>query len=192
MRCKLFIALFILVSSICYSQVYPGYFQKNSYYNSCDYIVKGEEVDKKIVAYVYDESILALKIHVLDNYGYDISDTVWLYPDLERYFNKRNRIDTSKRDTVLELSLDDADFYSDTRINYAKQLIGEQQCYYRFWVKNDSYVYSLEDNYFPLPIINNRVSAYLNKTTRLIEKRNIKVKHFERRILRKRNRQMSK
>lgn len=192
MRYKLVFAFFILVSSICYSQVYPGYFQRNSYFNGCDYIVKGDNIDKKIVAFFYDDSIVALKIHVLDNFGYDICDTVWLYPDLERYFNKLNRTDSGKRDSVLILSLDDVAFNSETRLNYDKHLVEGQQGYFRFWMKDDVFIYSLEDNYFPLPIIDNKVEAYLNKLTKLVDKRYVKTNHFERKIVKKRKRQISK
>lgn len=195
MRKVLFIICFTLINVISLSQTYPTYFAKHSYWNAnCDYYVKGQLIGKKTVGYIgekYKDSITAVKIKTVDKYGCNVDDIVWIYPDTERYFNRQNRIDTNKRDTLLFLHSDDVNYESCFYINYDRNNYFKpgQLGFYRFRKENDYYVYSLGDIYFSVIIVDNKVDVEMNKWTRLINKfkpfniRNqVSVKRFERNI----------
>lgn len=195
MRKVLFVICFTLFCVICHSQTYPTYFAKKSYWNAtCDYYVKGQLIEKKTVGYIGDEyidSIAAVKIKIVDKYGCNVDDIVWIYPDAERYFNRQNRIDINERDTLLFLHSEDVNYESCFYINYDRNNTFKlgQLGFYRFRKENNIYIYSLGDIYFPLIIVNNKVDVEMNNFTRLIKKfipfnlRNqVGVKRFERKI----------
>ena len=206
-RACLFLVYILLFSIDCFSQRQPPYFSRNSYFfNKCDYIVKGEIIDKKAVAYMdytdYDitDSIVSVKIRVTDSFGYDMNDTIWVYPNFENYFNRQKEIDTSNRDSVWYLQFEDVNYESCCFfIHYDKEyflyngfIIGEVG-YFRFWKENDTYVYCLEDSHFPLNIRDDKMLVEINRWDRFIDNlfplvdrfHYVGVERFERKLKRK-------
>ncbi len=174
---------------------YPFYFDKTSYWmNICDYIVKGKIIDKKAVGYVEDGAdncVVAVKIAIIDSFNYDIGDTVWIYPDLELYFNRQKRIDVSNRDTVWSIQSEDVDHDSWVFINYDKygNFKTGQLCFFRFRKEGDAYIYSLADMYLPVLVVNNKVNVKMNRWITftdifkpLNQRNKVNVKRFERQI----------
>ena len=160
----LLLGLFLFLSIDCFSERYPTYFSRKSYFNKkCEYVVKGVIIDKKAIAYLsYDgeikDSIVALNIQVIDSYNYDIEDTVWVYTDFEKYFNSKRKIDTSNRDSVWFLQYEDDNLESCFHRNfdrfdrvYNNFAIGKPG-YFRFWKDNGYYVYGFVDEYVSLII----------------------------------------
>ena len=196
----LFLVYILLFSIDCFSQRQPPYFSRNSYFfNKCDYIVKGEIIDKKAVAYADPDvfRIVAVKIRVTENFGYDINDTIWVYPDFEKYYNRQKEIDTSNRDSVWYLQFEDVNYESCCFIHYDREylyndfIIGEVG-YFRFWKENDNYVYCLEDRSFPLIINDDKLFVEINRWDRFIEKlfpldrtSFVRVERFERKLKRR-------
>ena len=200
----LFLVYILLFSIDCFSQRQPPYFSRNSYFfNKCDYIVKGEIIDKKAVAYMdytdYDitDSIVSVKIRVTDSFGYDINDTIWVYPNFENYFNRQKEIDTSNRDSVWFLKHEDVNYETCFEIHYDNVWyyndfkIGKEG-YFRFWKENDNYVYCLEDSSFPLIINDDKLFVEINRWDCFIEKLFpldrtffVRVERFERKLKRK-------
>lgn len=196
----LFLIYILLFSIDCFSQRQPPYFSRNSYFfTKCDYIVKGEIIDKKTVAYIGTDAfrIVAVKIRVTDNFGYDMNDTIWVYPNFENYYNRQKEIDTSNRDSVWFLKHEDINYETCFEIHYDNVYwyndfkIGKEG-YFRFWKENDNYVYCLEDNYFPLIINDDKLFVEINRWDRFIEKLFpldrtffVRVERFERKLKRK-------
>ena len=195
-RIVLFLVFTLLFCIDCFSQRQPPYFHRNSYFfNKCDFIVKGELIDKKTVAYLGDEiidSIVAVKIQITDDFGYDIEDSVWVYPDIENYYNKQKRIDTSNRDSVWFLQFEDVNYESCFHINFDNEYNGFEigaSGYYRFWIENGTYVYSLIDRDFPLVIRHdkmfvdiNRLQQFINRHIPLDRFYYVKEKRFEKKL----------
>lgn len=200
----LFLVYVLLFSIDCFSQRQTPYFGRKSYFfTKCDYIVKGEIIDKKAVAYMdytdYDitDSIVSVKVRVTDSFGYDMNDTIWVYPNFEKYYNRQKEIDTSNRDSVWYLQFEDVNYESCFFIHYDREylyndfIIGEVG-YFRFWKENDNYVYCLEDRYFPLIIYDEKLFVETNRWDQFIDNLLpldrtffVRVERFERKLKRK-------
>lgn len=191
---KLLLFLFFLLGNVAYSsgQHYGTYFSKHFYaMSSCDYIIKGEIIDKKIVAYtVGDFNVVAIKVAITEKYGSNLEDTVWIYPDFEMYFNRQKKLDNIDRDSVYHLTGEDIDFDSSSIINFdiRGKFKTNQLCYIRFRKEDDTYIYWLEDPYIPLYVKNNIVYVEINKFQRITNLLRpsgydkVSIKRFERRI----------
>lgn len=198
-RTCIFLIYILLFSIDCISQRQPEYFYRKSYfYCKCNYIVKGEIIDKKAVAYLDTDSykIVAVKVRVTDSFGYGMNDTIWVYPDFENYYNQQKEIDTSNRDSVWFLQFEDVNYETCFEIHYDNVWayndfkLGEVG-YFRFWKENDTYVYSLVDKYFPLIIYDDKLFVITNRWDRFIYQLSpidrpffVKVERFERKLKR--------
>lgn len=158
----------------------------------CDYIIKGEIIDKKVVGYTGDDyNLVALKVAIADKYGFNIEDTVWIYPDLELYYNKQKRFDKIDRDSVYSINGEDIDYETCFHINYDKygKFKTDQLCFVRFRKEESTYIYCLSDVYLPIYIENNNVCVEINrlqKYTNVFRSSDsydkLSVKRFERRL----------
>jgi len=204
-RACLLLGLFLFLSIDCFSQMYPPYFSRRSYFNKkCEYVVKGVIIGKKAIAYLSDDgeikdSIVALNIQVIDSYNYDIEDTVWVYTDFAKYFSRKRKIDTSNRDSVWFLQFEDVNWESCTHINfdrfdrvYNNFAIGKPG-YFRFWKDNGYYVYGFEDEYVSLIIHDdglfvrrNRWDEFIGRLLIPLDRFNfVSAKQFERTLKRR-------
>lgn len=195
MKKTILVLMGLLLSCICIPAKQPPYFYKRSYfYNKSDFIVKGRLINKKGIAFIEYDSIVALQICLSDKFDCDIEDTIWIYPDFEHYFNMQNLKEPSNRDTVIVFGFEDINFESCTHISFDKNdlfTIG-QDGYYRFWKENDKYVYSVEDMSFQLVISDNKVNVELNKWNSFVDlfipykyRKIVSVKRFENKLKKK-------
>lgn len=198
MRKLLLFLWFIVLCNYAYSSVrrYATYFDESSYMMySCNYIIKGEIIDKMIVGYTRDDyNVVAIKVSIKDKYGSNIEDTIWIYPDIELYFNKQKRFDEIDRDSVYYISGEDINYETSFSINYdinGNFKIG-QLCFIRLRKEKDTYIYCLSDVYLPLYVRDNNVYVKVNRfqkytnVFRLSKNHNkLSVRRFERLIKKK-------
>ena len=135
---------------------------------SCDFIIKGKIIDKKVVAYTGWDStcnIVAIKAAILDKYGYSIEDTIWIYPDFELYFNGQKRFDKVDRDSVYLINGKDIDYETCFHINFDINGLfkTDKLCFIRFRKEDSAYIYSLSDVYLPVYIEDNNVYVNVNR-----------------------------
>jgi len=185
--------IYIVVTFICdigFAQRYPTYFDNKSYwYNICDYIVKGEIMDIKCVAEVATSHISAVRIKINDSYGAVLPDTIWIYPDIENYYNGQGKVQRQKRDSLIILTQKEINFDSSTYINFDNIFLRGSVNYYRFRNYDGQYIYSLGDIYFQVAEDDNRVFVIMSKFQRFFKlfkpqshKESVLSTRFERRI----------
>jgi len=159
--------------------------------SSCDYIIKGEIIDKKIVAYTGgDFNIVAIKVAITEKYGSNLEDTVWIYPDFEFYYNRQKKLDNIDRDSVYYLTSEDINF-NPCFLNYDWYGCFKMNklCFIRFRKEDDIYIYWLEDFNIPLYVENNNVYVHMNRFQRITNllrpfdgHNKVGINRFERRI----------
>lgn len=195
MRKLLLVLLFTLLCNVVYSSVsrYSTYFDMSSYMMyTCDYIVNGLIIDKRVVGFTGDDyNVVAIRVAITDKYGSNIEDTIWIYPDIELYFNKQNRFDKIKRDSVYYFNGEDINYETCFHINFDindRFKIG-QLCFIRLRKEKDKYVYSLSDVYLPVYIRENNVYVKVNRFQKYLNVfrssdcyNKLSVRQFERRI----------
>ncbi len=195
MKKLLLLLVFTFLGNVAFSSIrrFATYFDKSSYaMYSCDYIIKGKIIDKKVVGYSVDDyNVVAIEVAVTDKYGSIIEDTVWIYPDIELNFNAQKRFDKIDRDSVYLINHNDDDYDSCFFINYDRYGHFEtgKLCFIRFRKENNHYIYCLSDVYLPIYIENNSVCVKVNrfqKYTNVFRSWDnydkLSVRRFERRI----------
>ncbi|MBQ0094653.1 MAG: hypothetical protein KBT49_02595 [Bacteroidetes bacterium] len=182
------VAMFIC--GICGAQRNPTYFDDKSYwFNLCDYFVKGEILEMKRV--VEDETfhVSAVRIKIIDSYGAVLPDTIWMYPDIENYYNGQGKVQTQNRDSLISITQKDINFDSGTHINSDDIFRCGAVNYFRFRREEGHYLYSLGDNYFQVTSDGGRVIVLMSNYHRFFnsfkagsKKYSVPVTRFERRI----------